>query len=248
MTVIIGFRGNFMTDSKETVEDGGDYFGDRVKIIRAPDITPHYVKPDGEKVKPDMMAVCGSTAMIYRHSLDPKDWLDIFELKEFKPGRWKRDLIQISMVKGRSARIFYRIGEEFFEVDFRGNELIITEPLKYASAGSGAAIFESLSKAILGNVGVNAYDTLLVLKLLLTSNINPTIGGNIRVLFSEDQVVQEESAKLTPEGRQRLRVRYQENLHRLTGIPLPEAESEKPDSKAKKSKKKPKKKEPSKTK
>lgn len=241
MTVIVGHRGNFFTDSKETVRIptvNDEYNKDRVKIIRVPSKTPDYVKEDGTRVKPDFMAMCGSTALIFRHTLDPKDWLELFGLEEFKEGVWERELIHLSVRSQHLAKIFYRIGEEFFEVDFRGNELRISKPMIYAVAGSGTDIFEGVMKSITGDKSVTPYDVLLVLKLVLRSEVDDTIGGNIRALFSDDTVVQEISNKLDPEEQKHLRDRYEKRLYEITGLTKPEVAEPKETKPAKKTKKK----------
>ncbi|BAW98382.1 hypothetical protein [Vibrio phage pTD1] len=241
MTVIVGHRGNFFADSRETVEIptvNDEYNNDRIKIIRTPTLTPDYVKEDGTRIKPDFMAVCGSTALIFRHTLDPKDWLELFGLKEFKEGVWERELIHLSTRSSRLAKIFYRIGEEFFEVDFRGNELRISRPLTYAVAGSGSETFSATMKAITGDKTVTAYDVLLVLKLVLRSEVDETIGGNVRVLHSDGTVVQEVSNKLDPEEQKYLRDRYEKRLYEITGLTKPEIEKPKEGKPAKKAKKK----------
>lgn len=241
MTVIVGHRGNFFADSKETVTlptVNDEYNNDRVKIIRAPTLTPDYVKEDGTRIKPDFMAVCGSTALIFRHTLDPKDWLALFGLEEFKEGVWERELIHLSVRSDRLAKVFYRIGEEFFEVDFRGNELRISKPLTYAVAGSGTDTFEGTMKAITGDKTVTAYDVLLVLKLVLRSEVDETIGGSVRVLHSEGTVVQEVSNKLDAEEQKYLRDRYEKRLYEITGLTKPEVKEPKDSKSAKKGKKK----------
>ncbi|AGB07150.1 hypothetical protein [Vibrio phage VP4B] len=240
----MGHRGNFFADSKETVSMptvNDEYNNDRVKIIKAPSITPDYVKADGTRIKPDYMAMCGSTALIFRHTLDPKDWLALFDLEEFKEGVWERELIHLSVNSERIAKIFYRIEEEFFEVDFRGNELRISQPLTYAIAGSGADVFEGVMTSITGNKSVTAYDVLLVLKLVLRSEVEETIGGNVRALFTGGSVVQEIPNKLDPDEQKHLRDRYEKRLYEITGLTKPEVVESKETKPAKKAKKKPKK-------
>ncbi|QGZ14536.1 hypothetical protein [Photobacterium phage PDCC-1] len=234
MTLVVGFLGDMMADSKamscaeELERRPRVATHDHLKIMPAPNLTPPYVDEEGTEHVPDFMGVAGNTNAVEMLKLDPTDMLGLFGLEKFIPGEYNMSLINFNMDTDISLKVMFRVGEKFFTVGFDGSSLEISKLTNYVSMGSGAGPFRVLTKMLFDDKGVTGQDLATTFKLLMLSGADVTVGGKFQFLLSGKDNVFSETPKITQEDREKLVKRYKETLYKLSGHELPkEAEEEK---------------------
>ncbi|QCW23162.1 hypothetical protein HWC35_gp172 [Vibrio phage USC-1] len=238
MTLVVGFLGDMMADSKavscaeELDRRPRVATKDHLKIMPAPNLTPPYVDEKGEEHTPDFMGVAGNTNAVEMFKLDPTDMLSLFGLEKFVPGDYDLSLINFNMDTDISLKVMFRVGEKFFTVWFDGRSLEISKLANYASIGSGAGPFRVLTKMFFDDKAVTGQGLATAFKLLMMSGVDKTVGGNFQYLLAGKDMVFSELPKITQEERENLVKRYKRTLYELSGHQLPEeVEEEKIDRK-----------------
>lgn len=228
MTLVVGFLGDMMADSKavscsEELERRPKVATkDHLKIMPAPNLTPPYVDDEGVEYVPDFMGVAGNTNAVEMLKLDPTDMLSLFGLEKFIPGEYKMSLINFNLNLDVNLKVMFRVGEKFFTVQFDGQSLEISKLTNYAAIGSGSGPFRVLTKMIFNDKGVTGQELATTFKLLMLSGVDETVGGNFQYLLSGKDMVFSELPKITQEDRENLVGRYKRTLYDLSGHELPE--------------------------
>ncbi|QAU04198.1 hypothetical protein [Vibrio phage 2 TSL-2019] len=228
MTLVVGFLGDMMADSKavscadELERRPKVATRDHLKIMPAPNLTPPYVDDEGVEHLPDFMGVAGNTNAVEMLKLDPTDMLSLFGLEKFIPGVYTMSLINFNLNIDISLKVMFRVGEKFFTVMFDGRTLEITKLTNYAVIGSGSGPFRVLTKMIFNDKGVTGQELATTFKLVMLSGVDETVGGNFQYLLAGKDMVFSELPKITQEDRENLVKRYKHTLYGLSGHELPE--------------------------